>query len=396
MQNLDITRSVSTEELERRWKAVREKMQEKEIDFLIAQNSERFLGGVIRWFTDFGARHQMQFTVIFPQEGDMSTIVCGSEPPHDNFPPRDVSRGIDKHLGHVYFPTINYTSAYDAELAAGVLKVKKNPTIGFVQPAFIPMSFADYLRANLPGATFVDATELVDEIIAIKTEEEIGYIKESAALEDGAIRTLQKMIRPGMRNADVYAELHCYLAHNGCEAGLLEIGSGPMESPVTFNTPRFQNRMIEFGDVVNVLIEIMGPCGYYTELLRPILVGVEPSKEAQKMFNAAATVQQMIVDQMIPGAYAKDLWETYAQFSSDCGFARPHRSFAHAQGLSYMERPNIRPDETWQIKSGMNITVHPHIEGAVCGSMLADNYIVRDSGAERIHRTPKEILIADC
>jgi hypothetical protein len=40
-----LTKSVSTAELERRWKALREKMQERKIDYLVVQNSEEYMGG---------------------------------------------------------------------------------------------------------------------------------------------------------------------------------------------------------------------------------------------------------------------------------------------------------------------------------------------------------------
>jgi len=37
--------------------ATREIMRERKIDYLVMQNSEEFLGGTVRWFTDFSARY---------------------------------------------------------------------------------------------------------------------------------------------------------------------------------------------------------------------------------------------------------------------------------------------------------------------------------------------------
>ena len=93
-------------------------MREKKIDYLVIQNSEEFLGGTLRWFTDFGARHQFPMTAIFPVDDEMTTIVCGGDPPADQFPPAWAARGIKKRLGAVYFPTYHFTATYDAELAA--------------------------------------------------------------------------------------------------------------------------------------------------------------------------------------------------------------------------------------------------------------------------------------
>ena len=55
-------------------------MKEKKIDYLVMQNSEEYMGGTIRWFTDFSARHQFPMTVIFPVDDEMTTIVCGVTP----------------------------------------------------------------------------------------------------------------------------------------------------------------------------------------------------------------------------------------------------------------------------------------------------------------------------
>ena len=86
--------------------------------------------------------------------------------------------------------SIPYTNTLDAEVAAKVLKERKTATIGLVEPAFIPMTFYNYLVEELPGVTFVDATEWVDEIKVPKSPEEIELIKGTAAIQDGAIEHL--------------------------------------------------------------------------------------------------------------------------------------------------------------------------------------------------------------
>ena len=120
-----LTKCVSTAELERRWKAVREMMVGRKIDYLVMQNSEEYLGGTVRWFTDFSARDQFPYTVIFPVDDEMTTITCGPDLPSPQFPPQWAARGIKNRLGAPYFPTIQYTNTMEAELAVSVLKEKK-------------------------------------------------------------------------------------------------------------------------------------------------------------------------------------------------------------------------------------------------------------------------------
>ena len=186
-----LVRSVSTAELERRWTAVRAMMRDEGIDFLVMQNHEEYLGGMVRWFTDFAASYQYPMTVIFPVDDEMTVINCGMEPPAtQNFPPLSAAHGIGTSLGAVYFPTMHYTNTIEGELAVGVLAGKKNPKIGWVEKAFIPVTFHDYVVSNLPGATFVDFTEEVDQIRGIKSPEEIELIKVCAALQDGCVEHL--------------------------------------------------------------------------------------------------------------------------------------------------------------------------------------------------------------
>jgi Xaa-Pro aminopeptidase len=387
-----LTKCVSDAELERRWKAVREKMREKKIDYLVMQNSEEFLGGTVRWFTDFAARHQFPMTVIFPVDDEMTLINCGGDPPAEQFPPAWAARGVKRRLGAVYFPTMQYSNTLEGELAAGVLKEKKKPTIGFVERSFIPITFYECLVKNLPDATFVDATEWVDEIKTIKSPEEIDLIKGTAALQDAGMEYLKKIIKPGAKDSEVYAEAHCFLSKNGSERGLVQVNSGPLGTIVPFDVYRFQNRVIQEGDQVSVLIEVNGPGGYYTEIMRIFVVGRKPSEELQTAFGVALEAQEMTARKMRPGADPKELWNMNKNFLEKNGYFPPVRLYAHGQGLPLVERPALRLEEPWMLKAGNNITVHPSAVRKGVWSIVCDNYIIGMDGAERIHKSLREII----
>ena len=67
-----VIKPISDEELERRWKAVREVMKEKKVDFLLIENSNDYLGGYIKWFTDVPAVHSYPIAAIFPVDDQMT------------------------------------------------------------------------------------------------------------------------------------------------------------------------------------------------------------------------------------------------------------------------------------------------------------------------------------
>ena len=60
-----INTPISTQELERRWAAVRAAMHASHIDALIMQNNNDHMGGLVKWFTDLPAVNGYPVTGIF-------------------------------------------------------------------------------------------------------------------------------------------------------------------------------------------------------------------------------------------------------------------------------------------------------------------------------------------
>jgi Xaa-Pro aminopeptidase len=384
--------SVSTAELERRWKAAREMMAERGLDYLVMQNQEEFLGGTLRWFSDFAARHQYPTTVIFPADAEMTVISSGTEPPaRQPFPPMP-ARGIRRSLGAVYFPTTPYSSTVEGRLIVDALREKKNPTVGWVDRAFLPVTVHQYVVENLPGATFVDATEWVDRLRVVKSPEEIELVRACAALQDACVDHLAGTIAPGMRDYEVYAEAHYYCSKHGSSRGIVQVGSGPLGTAVPFDVYRMQNHVIQAGDQVSVLIEVNGPGGYFSELTRIFTVQAEPPQTLEEAFANAAECQQLLAKAMVPGTDPGELWRAQVEFLTERGYSRPARSFAHGQGLSLVERPNIRPEEPWKLEKSMILAVHPIASRDDVWASACDSFVVGDEGAERLHKCPQTIV----
>ena len=71
------------------------------------------------------------------------------------------------------FPSINYTHEYDAELAAAALKRRDYRMVGFVGKGALPHALVAHLKGTLTGTVFVDATDRIDEIKAIKSRKSL-------------------------------------------------------------------------------------------------------------------------------------------------------------------------------------------------------------------------------
>src|SRR5271170_5277981 len=267
---------ISTAELERRWAAVRAAMERDKVDALLIQNNNDHMGGGVRYFTDLPATNGYPFTVVFPRDDLMTLINQGPfGGVHDlNGKSDGVRRGVKQWLTTPSFASCHYTASYDAELAAKALAPYAGGTIGLVGTAQMSFALVDYLqKGRFSNSRFVDASDLVDRIKVIKSAEERELIRRTAAMQDGAMRAAFAAVEPGMRDRDIAAIAQCYSQRHGSENGIYLCASMPADQPKPFNQRHFQNRIIERGDVIALLVEDSGPGGMYTELGRTCVVG---------------------------------------------------------------------------------------------------------------------------
>jgi len=384
--------SVSTGELERRWKASREIMRDREIDFLLMRQDEEYYGGYVRWFSAIAPRHSYPFTVIFPIDDEMTTI--SSAPRNEGKPPDWAVRGVKKGLGAPYYPSFHFTNTYDAELAVGVLNEKKGAKIGIVGMSSLHVPFYEYVTQHLPGSIFIDVTDPIDYLKAIKSPEEIEMIKQTAAVQDAAMDYVRQKIRPGLKDLDIHAEADYISTKLGCTRLQVLISSyHPGEQPMGFMGRHFMNRILRKGDHVVVLLEGNGPGGYYTEIARVFSLG-EPSQEAKDVYAYVLDAQQLTLKMLKPGAEPKEIWDANNEFLQKKGSGPEGRLYAHGEGYELVERPAVRYDEPMKIQAGMNIAVHPVGKTKRVWTNVCDNYLVTESGASPcLHKTPKDIII---
>jgi Xaa-Pro aminopeptidase len=388
-----LTKGVSSLELERRWALAREIMSENRVDYLLMRNDDEYLGGYIKWFSDFSARHSYPQTVIFPHDDEMTLIRSGPFPPGEPSPPQWAIRGVKQRLNAPFFPSAHYTHTYDAEYAVSVLKEKKDAVIGLVGKSYIPLNFYEYLVKHLPGARFVDMTDQIDHIKVVKSAEEIELIKATARMQDEAMEELRGKIRPGMRDFELFAEAERAVTIRGSERQLVLVGSAPKGIPAPFETRRYQNRVIQEGDQIALLIEVNGPGGFYTEIARLFSIG-PPSQELVDAFANAVEGQRNALNLLKPGVEPSEILAANNKFLKRKGYKPELRLFAHGQGYDLVERPLFIKDETMALKAGMNLTVHPTTATDTVWGHICDNYLIGPDGpGECLHRTPKEIIL---
>src|SRR5579863_5960050 len=387
---------ISTAELERRWKAVRaameRNMERDKIDVLLMQNNSDQMGGYVKYFTDLPATNGYPLTVVFPRD-DLMTMVSQGPFGGANTPTANgdgTARGVKQWLTTPSFASCNYTAGYDPELAATALAPYAGGTIGLVGTYQMSFALVDHLqKGRFANSRFVDASDLVDRIKGIKSAEERQLIQRTAAMQDGAMRAAFDAVEPGLRDRDIAAIAQCYSQRNGSENGIYLCASMPADKPAQFSQRHFQNRVIQKGDVIALLVEDSGPGGMFTELGRSCVVG-KASAELKDEFAFAVQARKFNLGLLQPGAPCKEIFAAYNDFMRKNGRPQEQRLHCHGQGYDMVERPLIRSDEPMSIAKDMNIVVHPtYIRGHVM-SWVCDNYLIEANGpGERLHKFPE-------
>jgi len=385
---------ISDAELERRWSLTRAAMEKAGIDALVMQNSNEFVGGYVKWFTDLPARQGVPLTVIFPREGDMIVVRAGPrggrlmDAGDGDWPWRGVSRVL----------TVPYTTAecttntVDAELAVTELQSLGARKIGWLGMGAIRFSFGKYLTDHLGGVSLTDFSFAVDGIKAIKSPEEIDLIRATARMQDDVFAHVLSVIEPGMREFEVAAAAYYQTQLRGSSQGFVLTGSAPMGSPATKGLRHFQNRRLQEGDQFTILIETNGEGGYYTEIGRTIVLG-KASNEMLDEFEFAEQAQRETLKQLKPGAAPAEIWANHNEFMRNGGRPEERRLYAHGQGYDLVERPSLRDDDPMRIEKDMNIVVHPTFQTDTTYAWICDNYMVEANGvSDCLHHTEKMVF----
>jgi Xaa-Pro aminopeptidase len=387
-----LTFAISDAELERRWTAVRTRMKHERIDALVMQDTNEWLGGYVKWFTDVSARNGYPMTVVFPVDDQMTTIMSGGRPPQDMGPPAWTLRGVKNRLTAPYFPSIAYSATYDAELVVEALNSRKKGRIGIIGKGRISIAFYEYLVKHLPEATFVDATDLVDNIKAVKSAEEIELIKKTCVLQDEVMAYAKTIIRPGRKVFEIVGDVVHKTIMLGSEEQLVLAGSAPFGRPGPYQKRQYQNRMVRENEPFSLLIEVNGPGGMYAELGRAFFTGKVPA-ELSDAWELCKEAQKVTLNLLKPGADPKTIWDANNEFLARHGKTAETRLYAHGQGYDLVERPAIRDDEPMRLAANMNIVVHPAIATDRVWVSVCDNYLITESGASPcLHKTPQEIF----
>lgn len=381
---------ISDAEMDRRWALARGVMADLGLDALVTQAREDWMGGYVRWLTDLPANNGYPRTVIFFADRPMTVVEMGAFGADRATDPTDrATRGTSRVLGTPSFHSIVYTIDYDSELVVQALAEAGAKRIGLLCPQAMPFSLVQGLQRACKTA---DATDALDRVKAIKSAEEIGRIRDIAALQDRVFAEVCDFLRPGVTDRDIAAHAEAVGRRLGSDQGIHLGLSAPLGQPSRFMNRPFQTRELAQGDHMSLLIEVNGPGGIYLEIARTMVLG-QADDALLAAFDNVKAAQDHTLSLMRPGADPAAIAEAHDGWMQALGLPPETRLYAHGQGCEMVERPLIRRDETLPLAENMLLAVHPGYDDGRVFAVICDNYLITAGGvSDCLHKTTKKVF----
>src|SRR5258706_2221652 len=126
----------------------------------------------------------------------------------------------------------------------------------------LPLGFWNSLVQGLPGARFEDFTQAYTDFMLVKSEEEIALLRFAASVAERVCGVMAEVTRPGVSEAEIYAEMMRETYRWGCDARypFLSLQSGAAN--IGWGAPRWllraePPRCVQVGDRVKAEIHTL-------------------------------------------------------------------------------------------------------------------------------------------
>jgi Xaa-Pro aminopeptidase len=240
----------------------------------------------------------------------------------------------------------------------------------------------------------VDASPLLAQARAIKTEQEIERMRLAAELAALGMEHVRDHIRPGMKTSEVAAlyEGHVHAIGVGFE-GKVEMAraftlvwSGP--SIRTF-TPTSDARVAEHEPT---LLEIwVVTDGYWCDLTKNACPG-ELTPEYDRLTDGLLAVFGRAIAHLKPGASLPELDRLVRAGIAEIGYpGQPSHPIAHGIGARAHEPPNAHQAGAGELRENMVLAVEPGVYWPGGGGLrVEDNFLITSGGCEKLGRYPDD------
>ena len=279
-----------------------------------------------------------------------------------------------------WIPDVIYTKARGtvgaAETAAEAIRKRGlgEGTIA-VERAFLPVDAMEALQSELHGARFVDSLGVLEELRAVKREDELEIFRRAALADSEAIQAgfqegvrdvTTRQVEQRVEEEMVRRGLHFHYAFTAAGPGMRREPSG---------------KIWEKGEILH--IDAGGSeAGYMSDICRMGVRG-EPSALAEELRKACLHSVDVCRGAIRAGASCASVHERGHQAFEDTGYSELGIFEVHGIGMVQQELPRFGPEVERTLEAGMVVSVECDIRHAEVGHVkIEDAVAVTESGCE--------------
>ncbi len=376
----------SPEEYVRRYNSVQAQMEDMGLDALLIRGPEN-----ITHFTGYETPGYYKYhCVVVPKNGQPVFMVRDFE--WINSPEFAWSTKLAKVYDWDHPPSVTVNILQQLGLGDG-------KRIGVEKQAFFyTVDEHETLVRDLPGNTYVDATQIMWNTRMIKSDEEVAVMRKSAALVDMAMLAGWDATAPGVSADHINAVVNHTLFENGGEyMGLPPFILAGERSCLPHQTGGAN--VLKDDDVM--YFEISASQHRYTAaLMRTIFLG-NPKDEWVRACEAVIGATNAALDFIKPGVTPHDADLVARAVTEKAGFGEYHRNrLGYSIGVSYPpdwgegEIISLRQGEHRPLEPGMTFHMPPLcLKYREYGIGFSESIVVTEAGCEPLSKLGRELIV---
>jgi len=355
---------LSLKERDRRYKLVREEMERRGLDCLViwgdcAKWDIKFAS--INYLTQIGGNGEVGMCV-FPKEGEPTVFLWAiymiDEWLEYQSWVKDVRSSRATRWGRPYWSNTVIERIKELGLEKG--KIGVVGLEGTELEGDIPYVTYKKILEELPNAAFENATDLIENLRLIKSEEELRCIEKASAIGDLAAEEMYRKAKVGVSEEELFAGMIRSMLVNGSEYPIMFLwsaGKYNRAKRLTYN----KRRKLRKGDVI--LTEYSPKYrGYCSHLQRPICIG-KPDSFTRSLFEASVESFYAGLSVAKAGVTVGELCKKMYEPIERRGFVLYAGVLFHGMGL-YWERPHgipfLSPEAArTELREGMVLAFEP-------------------------------------
>jgi Xaa-Pro aminopeptidase len=243
-----------------------------------------------------------------------------------------------------------------------------------------------------------DATPLLAEARALKTEQEVRRMRLANEIAAAAMEHCRLVLEPGVSEAQIAAEWEGFVHGEGTgwegqvelALGFSLVWSGPGIKTFTATT----SRPVVDGEPTLFEIWVCAD-GYWCDHTKNLVTG-ELTPAYRELEEGLLAVYEDAIAHARPGASLAELDRRIRAGIEELGFAgQPSHPVAHGVGARAHEPPYAHQAGGGEIREGMVFAIEPgcYIEGGG-GLRVEDNFLITAGGSEKLSPFPDGIVQA--